>query len=79
MVQALRELTARLGVNETVEQAFSWLAEETDAIQSDKLVVLNMLPETSYFYFMKVLGDDSQVVIKIEEDNYLLKFSEQIQ
>lgn len=31
MVQALRELTARLGVNETVEQAFSWLAEETDA------------------------------------------------
>ncbi len=48
-------------------------------IQSDKLVVLNMLPETSYFYFMKVLGDDSQVVIKIEEDNYLLKFSEQIQ
>ena len=30
MVRALRELTARLRVNETVEQAFSWLAEETD-------------------------------------------------
>ncbi|MCX4317179.1 MAG: type II secretion system F family protein [Lachnospiraceae bacterium] len=30
MVRALQELTARLGVNETVEQAFSWLAEETE-------------------------------------------------